>query len=238
MKACFLGATGVVAETARLQRLAYNAAFRDMGLDLYWNVATYCRLLEVPGGQRWLEHVLGDEWPEGLAEEVQALQHRHFLKLVEGGLWLRPGIADAISLCKREEITLAWVTTAAPEVVSALLTHTVGLDAEAFDLITTAEGVPALKPDPAAYYHALSTLGLEAAEVIAVEDRPVNQSAALQADLQCYLYPGEYAAVEHNLLVTRDVPGTLDRAIALFRQDAPASSQGPADLAQPRGPLQ
>ena len=230
MKACFLGSTGVVAETARLQRLAYNAAFKDIGLDLYWNVATYCRLLEVPGGQHWLEHVLGVEWPEGLAEEVQALQHRHFLKLVEGGLWLRPGIAEAISLCRREEITLAWVTTATPEMVSALLTHTMGLDVEAFDLITTAEDVPALKPDPAAYYHALRILDLEAAEVIAVEDRPVNQSAALQADLQCYLYPGEYAAVEHNLLVTRDVPETLERAFALFRQDAPALPNGPVGL--------
>ncbi|MEQ8263838.1 HAD family hydrolase [Pseudohaliea sp.] len=235
MKACFLGSSGVVVESARLQRLAYNAAFKDMGLELYWNVATYCKLLEVPGGQRWLEHVLGDEWPEGLAEEVQALQHRHFLKLVEGGLWLRPGIANAISLCRREGIALAWVTTATPDMVGALLTHTVGLDVEAFDLITTAEDVSTLKPDPGVYYHALSTLGLEAADVIAVEDRPVNQSAALQADLQCYLYPGEYAAVEHNLLVTRDVPGTLERAIELFREDAPALPRGPVDLGDRRG---
>jgi beta-phosphoglucomutase-like phosphatase (HAD superfamily) len=79
------------------------------------------------------------------------------------------------------------------------------------------------------YRHALCTLGLQAAEVIAVEDRPVNQSAALRADLQCYLYPGEYAAVEHNLLVTRDVAGTLERAIALFRHDACAPAAGLVD---------
>jgi len=234
MKACFLGSTGVVAETARLQRLAYNAAFKDMGLDLYWNVATYCKLLEVPGGQHWLEHVLGDEWPEGLAAEAQALQHRHFLKLVEGGLWLRTGIAEAVSLCQREGIALAWVTTAKPELVQALLTHTVGLEAGFFDLITTEEDVAARKPDPASYHYALCALGLEARDVVAIEDRPVNQSAALQAELQCYLYPGEYAAVEHNLLVTRDVPDTLERAIALFRHDVTAAAAGSTGTAAHR----
>jgi HAD superfamily hydrolase (TIGR01509 family) len=238
MKACFLGSTGVVAETARLQRLAYNAAFKDMGLDLYWNVATYCKLLEVPSGQRWLEQVLADEWPEGLVEETQALQHRHFLKLVEGGLWLRPGIAEAISLCRREGIALAWVTTAKAELVRALLTHTVGLDADAFDLITTEDDVPAWKPDPAVYHHALGTLGLDARDVVAIEDRPVNQSAALQADLQCYLYPGEYAAVEHNLLLTHDVPGTLERAIALFRHEVPTPVKGTMRLAERGGQVQ
>jgi len=225
MKACFFGSTGVVAETARLQRLAYNSAFKETGLDLYWNVATYCRLLEVPSGQRWLEHVLGDEWPEGLAEEVQALQHRHFLRLVEGGLWLRPGISEAIRFCKREQIVLAWVTTAKAEMVEALLTHTVGLDVSTFDMITTEEDVAALKPDPEVYHHVLRRLAVAPTDVVAFEDRPVNQAAALHADLQCYLYPGEYAPAEHNVLVTRDIPGTLARAHALWADGSASGTQ-------------
>lgn len=133
---------------------------------------------------------------------------------------------------------LAWVTTAKSALVEALLTHTVGLKVAAFDLITTEDDVPAWKPDPAAYHLALGTLGLDARDVVAIEDRPVNQSAALQAELQCYLYPGEYAAVEHNLLVTRDVPGTLQRAIALFRHDVPTPVRGTMRLAGRGGQVQ
>ena len=219
MKACFLGSTGVVAETARLQRLAYNAAFKEMGLQLYWNVATYCKLLEVPGGHRWLEHVLGDEWPEGLADEVQALQHRHFLGLVERGLSLRPGISEAIDFCRQAGIVLAWVTTAKAEMVEALLAHTAGLDASAFDLITTEDNAAALKPSPEVYHFALQRLGLGPQDVVALEDRIVNQTSALQADIHCYLFPGEYAALEQNVLVTWDAHETLVRAHSLWADD-------------------
>jgi HAD superfamily hydrolase (TIGR01509 family) len=216
MKACFLGSTGVLAETARLQRLAYNAAFKEMGLQLYWNVATYCKLLEVPGGHRWLEHVLGDEWPEGHADEVQALQHRHFLALVEGGLSLRPGISEAIDFCRQSGIALAWVTTAKAEMVEALLAHTAGLEAGVFDLITTEDDVAALKPSPEVYDFALQRLGVAAHDVVGLEDRIVNQASALQADIQCYLFPGEYAALEQNVLVTWDAHETLVRAHSLW----------------------
>ena len=78
MKACLLGSIGVIVETSRLQRLAYNAAFEELGLDVYWNVATYCKLLEVPGGLRRLESVFGSEWPVGMADEVYALKQKHF----------------------------------------------------------------------------------------------------------------------------------------------------------------
>lgn len=226
MEACFLGSTGVVAETSRLQRLAYNAAFKDMGLDLYWNVATYCKLLEVPGGQRWLEHVLDGEWSEGLAEEVQALQHRHFLRLVEGGLWLRPGIGDAISFCRRSGIALGWITTARADMVDALLAHTSGLDAGDFDLITTEEDAKSLKPSPEIFYRALATMGLDGSTVIAFEDRPVNQTAALEAGLQCYLYPGEYAPLDSNVLVTRDPVATLEHTQALWTDSSVAGAAG------------
>ena len=50
MKALFFGSIGVIAETSELQRRAYNAAFRDYGLDWYWSVANYCEMLKKPGG--------------------------------------------------------------------------------------------------------------------------------------------------------------------------------------------
>ncbi|EED35751.1 CbbY family protein [Luminiphilus syltensis NOR5-1B] len=216
MKACLLGSTGVVVETSRLQRLAYNAAFEELGLDLYWNVAAYCSLLRIPGEIRRLELALGDEAPMGLADEAFTMQRKHFTRIAEGGLQLRPGIADVIGFCKRNDIRLGWVTTEDSALVDLLLERTVGIDESTFDMVLSEDDVGADKPDPAIYHHALSILEENPVNVIAVEDTPLGQSAALKAELQCYLYAGEYAMVENNVLATRDIYQAITRAHSLW----------------------
>ena len=66
-------------------------------------------------------------------------------------------------------------------------------------MITTKDDVTAGKPAGDIYRYALDKFGLEAGEVIAVEDTEVNQSAALQEDILCYLFAGDYAITTHNL---------------------------------------
>lgn len=216
MEALLLGGAGVAVETARLERLAYNAAFEQLGLDLYWNVATYCKLLEIPGGPRRLESVFGEDWLSGLTDEVFALQELHFQRLARKGLKLRPGVAEVIEFCKKQGVRLGWVTTATPQKIDTLIACTHGLDRDDFELLFTRLDTPADKPDPAIYNLALDTLRLDASDVIAIEDSPINQAAALAADLQCYLYPGEYAAADHHVLVTRQLPETVDWAHTLW----------------------
>lgn len=199
--------------------MAYNAAFEELGLDIYWNVATYCKLLEVPGGIRRLEHVLGTEWPVGLADEVHLRKEKHFERLAARGLELRPGVAEAIEYCERNAIRLAWVTTTTPAMIETLLQHTPALSGSCFELITTKADVGQEKPDPAIYDHALGVMDLAAEDVIAIEDTPVNQAAALSADLHCYLFPGEYAAVQNNILVTRDLRATIEHAHTLWNTE-------------------
>lgn len=219
MKACLLGSTGVVTETSRLQRLAYNAAFEELGIDLYWNVATYCSLLQMPGELRRLEFALGDEAPMGIVDEAHSLQRKHFSRMIAGGLKLRPGIADVIGFCKRNDIRLGWVTTEDPALTDLLLAQVDGIDRETFDFVTHQTEARAEKPDPAVYRYALELLAEEPANVIAVEDTGIAQSAALEADLQCYLYAGEYAVLENNVLATRDIYQTIQRAHSLWAVD-------------------
>lgn len=216
MKACLLGSIGVVVETSRLQRLAYNAAFEELGLDVYWNVATYCKVLEIPGGLRRLEAVFGDRWPVGMAEEVHSLKHRHFERLAQDGLELRPGVAETIAYCRGAGIRLGWATTTTPEMLDIIVRHTAGLDHSVFELVCSKDDVTAEKPDPSVYLHALASMDLTAADVIAVEDTPANQVAALAAELQCYLYPGEYALADNSVLLTRNLPDTVRRAHELW----------------------
>ncbi len=53
-----------------------------------------------------------------------------------------------------------------------------------------------------------------------------NVDDLLAADLQCYLYPGEYAPVENNVLVTRDLPAKLAQVHDLW--SARAAAEAPA----------
>ena len=50
MKSILFGSIGVLAESSEIQRRAFNEAFKEFGLDWYWNVANYIKLLQKPGG--------------------------------------------------------------------------------------------------------------------------------------------------------------------------------------------
>ena len=50
MKSILFGSIGVLVESSEIQRKAFNEAFKEFGLDWYWNVANYIKLLQKPGG--------------------------------------------------------------------------------------------------------------------------------------------------------------------------------------------
>ncbi len=50
MKSILFGSIGVLVESSEIQRKAFNEAFKEFGLDWYWNVANYIKMLEKPGG--------------------------------------------------------------------------------------------------------------------------------------------------------------------------------------------
>ena len=227
MKACLLGSPGVVVEISRLERLAYNAAFDELGLGVYWSVATYGELLSASDGLLTLESVVDSEWPIGIAEEVQALKHRHFERFASGGLPMRPGVSEVISFCKRNDILLGWITSAEPALLDSLLRHTQGLDERDFDVVLSQDAVEGPEPGAGAYVSALKALNASTSEVVAVTDSEQGQCAAFTAGLQCYLYPGEYAAVDHKLLLTRDLYQTISRAHSLWAVDRTIEAGAP-----------
>ena len=55
-----------------------------------------------------------------------------------------------------------------------------------------------VKPNPEVYKYALKQLAVSASEAVAVEDTKANQSAANLCDIDCYLFPGEYATVNYE----------------------------------------
>ncbi len=200
MKAILLGSIGVITETSELQRQAYNEAFKFHGLDWYWSIANYCELLKKPGGLKRLSTFGGISIDMNTIKKIHKTRQSIFNSKIADGLQPRKGVAECINACKQNNLKIGLITTTTPQMLKSLSNSLEAtIDFNYFDLITSKDDVTNEKPDPEVFNFALDRLNIDASEVIAVEDSESNQSAAMQADILCYLFAGEYAATQYNI---------------------------------------
>lgn len=208
---------GTLAETERDgHRLAFNAAFESAGLDWYWDVETYGRLLAITGGKERMlawwqarEPVSTAQEITRRAERVKALHAdktlRYTALVAAGRVRLRPGVARLIGEARVAGLRLAIATTTTPDNVTALLRHTLGEEAlRWFEVIGAGDVVAAKKPAPDIYHWVLDRMGLAPEQALALEDSANGLAAARAAGLACVVTPSVY---------TRDEP--FDDALAV-----------------------
>ena len=200
MKAILLGSIGVITETSELQRQAYNEAFKYHGLDWYWSVANYCELLKKPGGLKRLSTFGGLSIDTNAIKQIHETKQSIFNSKIIEGLQPREGVTECINLCKQNNVKIGLITTTTPQMLKSLSNSLEAtIDFGHFDLITSKDDAINEKPDPEIFKFALNSLDIDASQAIAVEDTEANQSAAMQADILCYLFAGEYAATQYNI---------------------------------------
>ena len=204
VNALLFGSIGVLAETSEIQRQAYNQSFEEHGLDWYWNIANYCALLKTPGGKRRLKDFSNVNLSEDMLESIHARKESIFYEQLKSGLSPRDGVIDCIKICKQKDIKIGFVTTTSQNNIDALeQALDKYIDFKQFDLITTKTDVSEEKPSGEIYKYALSTLDVMPENTIAIEDTEVNQQAALENEVLCYLFAGEYATTQHNFYAVR-----------------------------------
>ena len=54
-KAVLFGSIGTIIETSEIQRQSFNDAFKEAGLDWYWDETDYKNLLQKSGGAKRIE---------------------------------------------------------------------------------------------------------------------------------------------------------------------------------------
>ena len=119
---------------------------------------------------------------------------------MDNGIKPRPGVAECLNFCFGENIKVGFVTTTTKRNIQILRSSLSNyIDFDQFDLITTKQDVMNEKPSSEIYRFALRALNVKASDTIAIEDTEVNQEAALEAEILCYLYAGEYTATRHNI---------------------------------------
>lgn len=215
MQALIFDCDGVLVDTERDgHRVAFNAAFAGLGLDVDWSVARYAELLKTAGGkERMTRHFEEAGWPEGEPDHAALIGRLHvlktdlFMKLIEaGGLPLRPGIARIVDEAIAAGIRLAVCSTSNERAVQAVVDVMLGAERAAHISVFAGDVVPKKKPDPAIYRLAATTLGLDPARCLVIEDSNNGLRAAKAAGMACLVTVSSYTAEEDFSLADRVVP--------------------------------
>tara|TARA_E500000178_G_C16834412_1_gene667614 strand:- start:140 stop:844 length:705 start_codon:yes stop_codon:yes gene_type:complete len=199
-KAVFFGSMGVLVETSDLQRQAYNLAFEWAGINLSWNVGTYCHLLKRSGGLRRLRKCLGHKIPEERLIEIHKRKERVFSEMLSSSLRPRPGVKELIDWCKTDGKKIGWITATSEAnlsaIGSAIRPH---VDINDFDIITSSADAKRPKPCADVYEFALKQTNSDAPDVLAIEDTQVCLKSAISANIETLFFPNEFSHCKPKL---------------------------------------
>jgi HAD superfamily hydrolase (TIGR01509 family) len=196
MSAILFGSISTLADTSELQRRSFNEAFTAHDLDWSWSRDDYVSMLGSNGGADRIAEFARSQGTEVDAAAVHATKSEIFQKLLaESGVTARPGVVETIEAARADDVKIGFVTTTSRENIDALLAALApAVTADSFDVIVDASSVDAGKPDPAAYRHALNSLGEEPGSCVAIEDNEGGVRAAAAASVTCVAFPNENTA--------------------------------------------
>jgi len=224
LRAVVFDVDGTLADTERDgHRIAFNEAFAVHGLDLDWDVEHYGALLAITGGRRRVAADLRDRgWDEAEADRVAGEVHRTktrlFVERVEAGAFdPRPGLTTFVDGLVAAGVRIAVATTGRRDWAAPLVRHLIG---DVVEVMVTGDEVTRLKPDPEAYALALKGLGLDASDVLAVEDSEVGLAAATGAGLATIVVTNGYTAAQDFSAAALVLPGYAEGAEPLTAQRA------------------
>ena len=194
-RAILFGSIGTLVETSELQRLAFNQAFSEAGLDWNWSADAYQRLLAKSGGRGRIQDFAKQH---GIKVDAQQLHQRKTeifdAMMTKKGLLLRPGVADIIHYALDNNVLLAFVTSTSEANVDAVFSALGDqVKRNDFSFVGNDLMVSKAKPSPDIYHKALSDLHLNSQDCIAIEDTSASMSAALAAGVRCVGFPGAFA---------------------------------------------
>jgi HAD superfamily hydrolase (TIGR01509 family) len=228
---------GTIAETERLgHRVAYNAAFAQLGLDWNWDAALYGELLAVGGGKERIAQYLeryrpSEKHPDRTA--LIALVHERKQQIftpLAGSIGLRPGVRRLVREARYAGVRLAIASTAAPAGIDAVVARDGDLR-DAFEVVAAGDSVPNKKPAPDIYRAAMRRLGVAPEQCVAIEDAAIGVRAARAAGLVTLVTVSDYTRDEDftgaaAVLSDLGEPGAPAATLA-----GPAPASGFADLA-------
>ena len=193
-KALLFGSIGSIVETSEIQRRSFNKAFKKYGLEWNWTKREYINLLSKSGGKDRISryakrknNVVDSAYLRNLKTKI----FNNYLK--NNQLKLRPGVKNLISLCKKEKIKIAFVSSTSSNNINAILySLRNSINKRDFSFIGNSKLIKKFKPNPDIYLLTLKKLKLKANDCVAIEDTQESLNSARRAKIKCIIFPGKF----------------------------------------------
>ena len=193
-KALLFGSIGSIVETSEIQRRSFNKAFKKYGLEWNWTKREYINLLSKSGGKDRISRYAKKKNNVVDSSYLRNLKTKIFNNYLKNNqLKLRPGVKNLISLCKKEKIKIAFVSSTSSNNINAILySLRNSINKRDFSFIGNSKLIKKFKPNPDIYLLALKKLKLKANDCIAIEDTQESLNSARRAKIKCIIFPGKF----------------------------------------------
>mgnify|MGYP001315179607 FL=1 len=192
MKAVLFGSIGTLIETSDIQRESFNQAFKEAGLDWYWDQEDYTKLLKKSGGTKRIEDFAEKNNTNVDAKKIRERKTQIYNEKINSTIISpREGVLDVLEYALKNKIKIGFVTsTTLNNIESVFKTLNNQIKKNHFDFIGNNRLIKDEKPAPDIYIKALNSLELESSECIAIEDTVESALSAYQAKIKCIAFPG------------------------------------------------
>ena len=192
-KSIIFGSIGTLVETSNIQRKSFNKAFKKLGLNWYWSVNEYKKLLENSGGENRLSKYANKKNIKVNTKRLRNLKTKFFNDyLKKNKIKPRVGVLNIINFCKKNNIKLGFATsTTTNNINSIFFTLKNTISKKDFNFIGNDKLVLRKKPYPDIYKIALKKLNIRSKECLAIEDTEESMKSALEAKIRCVAFPGK-----------------------------------------------
>ncbi len=193
-KALLFGSIGTLIESSNIQRNSFNKAFKEAGLEWYWDEQDYKILLKKSGGTKRVEDFAEKNNVNVNAEKIRNRKTEIFSSYIsKNAQQLRKSVIEIIKYTKENNIKLGFATSTTTNNVDAVFESLKGqISKDDFDFVGNKSMVKNEKPHPDIYNFTIKSLDLFPEECLAIEDTEESSKSAVNAGIKCIGFPGNY----------------------------------------------
>jgi len=195
---------GTIANTELEAHLpAFNNAFRDLGINWYWDPKKYIELLRINGGRNRIAYYsqsINDDFSEDLIFKIHEKKQYHYLEIIkENCVEFKTGVFRLINELHTKKVRQFIVTSSSRKQVDLLLEYLLN-GFNPFEFIISSDDVELKKPNPLPYLKAIKLSGIKENNSVVFEDSNPGLKSSLAANLPTIFVPSNIPMVlEENI---------------------------------------
>jgi len=195
---------GTIANTELEAHLpAFNYAFKELGINWYWDANEYIQLLRINGGKNRISYyskLINDPLSEDLIIKIHEKKQFRYLEIIKNNcVNFKTGVFRLINELHRKKVRQFIVTSSSRKQVDLLVEY-LFKGFNPFEFIISSEDVELKKPNPLPYLKAVELSGITKNNSIVFEDSNPGLKSSLAANLPTIFVPSNIPIVlEENI---------------------------------------